>query len=1735
MTAEDTGRQRIIETYPFIRGNVTDVLPESTLRGIFERWVPEMTGVDLVREGGRVFLEHGWESGYIADFLANELIWATENSGTGITVSQQRKWNLLYTIECLSLCHVSSVLTWTASANGVIPQTETVPWRKGPPRSWYDMDIEPVSPGNLHEKLDPSQTPLYPRYTDAPSRYHLPAAPDLVGLAMSESLAQSSSLTERLSMFGDQLPVRPFNDRGTGKWGGIPTFASPFEADAPSLSDSPLISEIRYRPECVKAAISAFASKRKEIEEMYAFIMESMAAFVSETTDPPGMPTEGSYKDEDERIRQLIDFRKAEKCRRFASFYRFADMDLWKNFDYIMKTYRVQDESQYTLPSDNTGQDGSFAEINPSESLPKTGNRKIKINGHLSQNLRETPAVSGAEILDDTIEESIFVCEKDKNYDTKAAPVIWKSFGEQKRIVIRDLAIKTLCDLRRQYGDIRAELEAAEKCITKETWSLEEFEKERIEAGVRLNSRIPTQRFMKVDALVPLTASDVSVLFNREGMSGAVSKMLDRGLKSALEMPKSDFSVKEQEDHLRGAALSLHTMVCMAVDAIEGRSVLEDWAADIYSSIQEHTVNDALMPRDKNSAVMKDLLSDRRKMKNHRFINFSKVREAVKADRYGEKYSKDGITTFGEWNQIEQMIPSPNFRPFIERADGLSFRELIKFGLSGTPLQNGLTRDNVRYVMAPRITKWRLRSSLKDLAEKVRQETLGGDTLQLLAHIDNSRKLNDARRGVLEFILSFCDDFAKNAHKTKMDVFNDPATGGALDTADDLNVRQKLLKTASETWLLSGAGLYVKDKTPCTADMSLFRNARGYVSGSIDEEGILKKNKAVSAGDPVIANSLSRLALCSYSRDLTSLPEAVRLGLFPADAFLAENFASAEKLLLSSGYLSESRVSSNFLTEFCGNMMKGNSQYMPLLRSLAPARNPLTGTWNYNPRADQRDLNRIFFYTDMFDRRSSAVFPPRLLTSMFTALPTGLEKCAFISRQRLYEVSVDNLMRLAWNGDDAIRGARAFHDIARREVMGFWDSCSQMTLNPYHHRHTGGIRKFINTPLFRKGIMHRGRPVNGNDSQIKIFNEWSLKKTHALFMKVPTVEEEKLEYDVAYTIAPWTRDLYIEKQRILKYSPLNPDYLFTVSYAPIRRYNTGLLVQQQGRDSCPDHFGMSSYGYGRGMDAVRRNEINPIFRLTNSGQKQYDGGFYEGERIMLPSDLLAEEAVRTINADRDLIEKYAKIKDITGRECIIARSGNNREDRSVESARMRCLMQDIGWTVKRMRDRNAELPKTVMSAAAMDPLFRMGEPEITCSRMSESAREAELGSLMRKALWGEDFCNIRRHLATANRKFFEQLTTPGSGPGKMGARYAYQYELLRNMEFLKLRYEAGAAVMRQPKPDPARPDMQCLLYDGNDMRLPGPQWRHLTKDTQWDYMDALQQNPASLSVKGILRDYFSSIDYKNWTGFDGTNLLRTLAFNADRVLSDTNRKNTLLVYPGSPEYPKYFHGMEFYRSNIPYGEFMGWAYGAFDPDRYNMIFHIERFMGKVSNKNSGLAKKTSAARDFYLNYKPDSGGYGIRGMEQTIYGTEGFTRETDRIMFKDDRGSHLYTPAEFREVRPELEERLADTFRRTAGEKYISALKSLEPMEGAITKEKVPVLWEALQSGPVRELFLADMERKEARRDYYPSMDEISVLGQAFETGLRACCTQIGARTSEKKQVSDVRILTETPPSWMDI
>ena len=74
---------------------------------------------------------------------------------------------------------------------------------------------------------------------------------------------------------------------------------------------------------------------------------------------------------------------------------------------------------------------------------------------------------------------------------------------------------------------------------------------------------------------------------------------------------------------------------------------------------------------------------------------------------------------------------------------------------------------------------------------------------------------------------------------------------------------------------------------------------------------------------------------------------------------------------------------------------------------------------------------------------------------------------------------------------------------------------------------------------------------------------------------------------------------------------------------------------------------------------------------------------------------------------------------------------------------------------------------------------------------------------------------------------------------------------------------------------------------------------------------------------------------------------------------------------------------------------------------------------------------------------------------------------------------------------------------------------------------------EGLQPGELPETW--NIKRKETRRDYYPSMDEISVLGRAFEKGLRACCVQMGARTSENNNVPSIRVLTDTPPSWIDI
>ena len=205
-------------------------------------------------------------------------------------------------------------------------------------------------------------------------------------------------------------------------------------------------------------------------------------------------------------------------------------------------------------------------------------------------------------------------------------------------------------------------------------------------------------------------------------------------------------------------------------------------------------------------------------------MDFSKIREGVKFSRYGkDRRFRQRYYHFGEWSQLEQMTPSPGFRPFVERADGLSLRQLIRHGISGTPLQNGLTRDNSRYILAPRIAKWRLRSTLIEAAKIIRDKAAGDKASLLTVHVDDPSKLPAAREAVLEFVLSFCDAFAKEAHRSKMDLFNDTGTREILDRMDTPEARLAMLKTASGSWGLSGTGLYLKEKQPPADDRSLKR------------------------------------------------------------------------------------------------------------------------------------------------------------------------------------------------------------------------------------------------------------------------------------------------------------------------------------------------------------------------------------------------------------------------------------------------------------------------------------------------------------------------------------------------------------------------------------------------------------------------------------------------------------------------------------------------------------------------------------------------------------------------------------------------------------------------------------------------------------------------------------------------------------------------------------------------
>ena len=140
--------------------------------------------------------------------------------------------------------------------------------------------------------------------------------------------------------------------------------------------------------------------------------------------------------------------------------------------------------------------------------------------------------------------------------------------------------------------------------------------------------------------------------------------------------------------------------------------------------------------------------------------------------------------------------------------------------------------------------------------------------------------------------------------------------------------------------------------------------------------------------------------------------------------------------------------------------------------------------------------------------------------------------------------------------------------------------------------------------------------------------------------------------------------------------------MFMTLLQPVRRYNSRILVSSL--EPFPHHgtFGYASFAYERGSAAgnvsdeyLARLKITEAAVITHISAKS-DGPFPIADRRNASAD----------QQDGSLRREYDALKEQTfSKEWIIARSGNDREDRNWESARMRCLMRDIGYTVRKMR------------------------------------------------------------------------------------------------------------------------------------------------------------------------------------------------------------------------------------------------------------------------------------------------------------------------------------------------------------------------------------------------------------------------------------------------------------------
>ena len=1498
-----------LTSYNAPEGLITDALPPELLKEICSRWIPDFDKYFKDDPNGEVVIEHGVDIKKLAGDMFSELLLAAEIPASQYAlenkVNLQDLWNLIYTLESMSCASASNVVSWNPVSDGVKPGLLFTPWRNGQENTVFDEKIDAQFTEGAGGKS-------YQQYVNEINDLNAAADPEQearnITRGILKDILAASAMDEPSNLYEETFPARLKKDiKGTKRWGGVMTLASPFESDTPTFSGSPLVKSVKYTDEAFKAAALNFLSHETDILDLYTVIMHDMAQFIEEQRNP-------DYLDKYEGNRRNIQKNLIEDVPRYSSFYKFVDADLWKPFDYIMRDFRMGDDSDFLLgrlPAEMTGVPDTKPSLyaknyfDISRGEPRTGasaaspipdmlntlrseginegvnaddpsNSSIK-SPKLSDGVTESDwtsreyvrqdfypevnelyyglnsAIDGCftphrtlstnklpdderMLLPNQFTDTTYAPAKNLRYNNeeiirkcKAAKASWDIFNKYKKALSLCLAERALQDLNFHVADLKAEFGALKEMFVKNNLSeggypekslQEVYEDYRVRYGYELNKRPPKQRFFVPEVFYLLEPKDYTIEIDVEKLAEVAKERLFKQKKKEIT---SAVSKKEAESHVKALALSLHTLVAYAVDTIEGRDPLLSWAPDILSSIRSHTVNSVMLTGTPNSEASKEIIA------NASPEEVKKLDYTWKPDILHEKFKfgKDNgkLTTYSELNEFEKSIQAPNFSLFTDKCDDMSLRQLMAHGMSGTPLAHKETDDNAYYVLAPKIMKWRLRHTG---ANKSPLRTFNGDT-------------QAARRAVVEFVLEFCRNYAKEAASSDLNNWNDKETAEMLDAAEaSKEARERLMYTAGGAWHMDTTAVYHRGIKKLTQE------EKEKTESAVEAELAEVVNPDLSNVQPMIDTENKRLK--EYYNFVYNIVPKYR-GRF-------------DKWYLNDPWMMIPEMSSMQAAQLCPghyNIMDAASRLMPLLRVLSVPKSPISGLRLYDMNMLSGEL--LLYMRDrrlmdfLYDPDNTCLnlsggykrkhIDARWLGRRYAHLGDFSFPDEFAPQERSVSES-QQWGRMYGKLKNGKYGILPLYDARRFDPSGYFHSnmlgrpnqwfvhsfknnptvlptAQEKIFAPYYGNFAGALpcTAAMLDNMMRIGVYGRYRSTAAVRSHIaSVFSpsyitqtdrikNWSLRDADRLVYCDPQYDQDREDYMTTAFFAylgplhpkyaasvdmDYMYTAYETKHRTLKYSALSGRYAFLPLMHSLRRYTARELYIDtymfpvRGRTyecTTKETKYLGSPEYKTTPQYVRTNNYTSPFDVRC---ENYTDDPVTLERVKFGPQL----AAATVDTLKPLKEEIVKtVENNRAEETLITRSGPLRyktDGANWESARMRCLTQDIAYSVNKLRREADPNCAPMIGIYSTNPLMRTRQKEERAEEISDTTQMLILNA---KRYYG-GFVSVIDKSRYGYDHFKKTLQYGSDGVGSFYS--AWQAAFLYNSAWLNSRFENAADI-----------------------------------------------------------------------------------------------------------------------------------------------------------------------------------------------------------------------------------------------------------------------------------------------------------------------------------------------------